>query len=249
MRRGIPLIAASLAIWILYRVFQIVRAYEPGRPLPPGYREAGLGDVTIQLGKSEIISRLDGRRQWSLKVYKIDLKHQVLGADPDQFTSATFDNIHEGILYRDGKPEATFSARTASFDNPTQRFDVRGGIKVRTVHGDTVESDNLLWSDREDFVRFPNGAKGIFKGNSLSAPVVFYAPKRRALQCPQGADATFKGYPLRASVLYWDIANERVEMPGPVSGERKGLRFSARQATLDLKTRELKANNGVAELR
>jgi len=87
--------------------------------LPPGYKEAGLGDVSIQLGKSEIISRLDGKRQWSLKVDKIDLHHQGFALDPDQFTSASFDNIHEGVFYRDGKPEATFSARTASFDNPT----------------------------------------------------------------------------------------------------------------------------------
>src|SRR5437588_831000 len=110
MRRGIPLLAAILAIWILYRVFQIVRAYEPGVSRPAGYREAGLGDISIQLGKSEVISRLDGRRQWSLHVDRIDLHHASSGSDPDQFNNAVFSNIREGVFYRSGKPEATFSA-------------------------------------------------------------------------------------------------------------------------------------------
>lgn len=249
MRRGIPLLGAFLSIWILYRVFHLVRAYEPGGRPPPGYKEAGLGDISIQLGKSEIISRLEGRRQWSLQVDRIDLHHTSFGGDPDQFSNAVFANIREGVFYRNGKPEAKFSANRATFDNPTQQFNVHGKIRVRTVHGDTVEADDLIWSDRDDYVRFTNGAKGVFKGNRLTAPVVFYSPKKRTLQCPQGAEGTFKGYPLKASVLYWDIGAERVEMPGHVSGDRRGLHFTANQATLDLKTRELKANDGTAELR
>lgn len=248
LRRAIPFILAFAAILGLVSLFRVVQRYDPGAGRGPSFEEGGLGDISVQFGKSEIIARSAGVRRWRLIADRIDLHRYPSGA-LENIRTADFRGIHDGILYRSGKPEATFSAQHASYDHVQQRFDIKKKIRVKTVKGDSLQSEECIWSDKDDFVRFPSGAHGTFGKNSVSAPTLLYAPKKRLVQCPQGADAMFEGHPLHATVLYWDLVTDRVDLPGPVNGERKGMKFSVANAKLDLKSHEMSANEGTAELR
>ena len=248
MRRAIPILIATTVLLSLVRLFRVAQQYDPSAGQGPGYEEGGLGDVSVQFGRSEIISRSAGVRRWRLIADRIDL-HRYPSGGLETVRSADFKGIHDGVLYREGRPEAYFSAQTAAFDHQQQRFDIKNGIHVKTVKGDQLESQECIWSDRDDFVRFPSGAHGKFGKNIVSAPFLLYAPKKRTVQCPQGADAVLEGYPVHATVLFWDLAAERVDFPGPINGERKGIKFTAARANLDMKRHVLHANDGTADLR
>ncbi len=238
-------IAALIGLVVLYRIAQ---RFDPTAQMPPGYRDAGLGDVGIRMGPSNIAFRHDGRNVWIIHADRIDLRHQP-GGDFDALKSADFNGITNGTLFREGKKDAGFSAKTATYDQNSQRFDVRGDIRIHTVHGDTLSSEEMIWTDKDEFVRFPGGAKGEFGKNRVSAPLLLFAPKKRIIQCPQGAYGIFEGHPLTASELFWDIGKKRVDLPGTVSGERKNLQFTARNAVLDLKTHKLSGNEGQFHIR
>jgi hypothetical protein len=247
MKRLLPFLAALAALIVLVRVFREVQKYDPTVLHEPGYVEGGLGDITIRFGNSEIISRSEGVRQWKVTADKIDLKRYP-GGSLDQFRTADFEGIHDGIFYRKGKPEAFFSARKASFDQQQQRFDIREQIRVMTTKGDRLSAEDCVWSDRDDYVRFPTGASGRFGKNTVSAPMLLYQPRKRVVQCPQGAHGHWGPYHLEASVLNWDLERELIEMPGLVSGEAKGFRFTSQSAMYDLKRHKLSGNNGQATL-
>ena len=243
MRRFVPTIFAVVVLLLLVRLFREVQTSQ----IAPGYPESGLEDISIRFGKSEIISRSAGVRQWRIMADKIELK-RFPGGGLDQFRTAEFGGIRDGIFYRKGTMEAFFSAGQAAYDQSQQRFDIRGNIRVRTTKGDTLAAEDCVWSDRDDYVRFPTGARGTFGKNRVSAPMLLYEPKKRLVQCPQGAEGLLGGYNLQAAVLNWDLEGQRVDMPGLVNGYRKGLQFTVQSASLDLKRHELSGNNGHASL-
>jgi len=248
MPRWLPPLLALLALAGLAWLLRVVQRFDPGRPLDSAYQTAGLGEVSLRLAGASIISRSQGRRLWHIRADRIDLL-RVPGAGPEEFRAAEFHVIRAGTLYRDGRAEATFSAKSAVFDQHARQFAVRGRIRVGTPRGDRLESEELIWSEQDDFVRFPAGTRGIFRRNRLAAPSLVFSPRRRMVQCPQGAEGVFAGYPVRATQLYWDLEKEIVDCPGPVSGERRGIAFSASRATLDLRRRLLKANKGTLIVR
>ena len=211
-------------------------------------RNAGVGDVVVEFGDALVLNRTQGRRQWSLEAARIVLSRPS-GTAVEQLRQADFQRIRNGTLYREGRPEGFFSAESATFDHLAQRFDIRGGIRYRNVKGDQVASEFLQWSEKDDFVRFPRGASGKIRGNTLKTPMLLYHARKRTLECPQGAEGVFNGYPARATKLFWDIGKEIVEFRGPVSGTRKGIEFSAQSARLNLKTRDLEANKPLLKLR
>ncbi len=250
MRKLAPLLIAVLVLIGLIRLFQTVRQYDPSIQARAASRDAGLGDISVQFGPSEVISRSEGRRAWSVKADEIDIR-SLIGGDLDQFRAAAFHNIHDGVLYRDGRPEAAFAAQSASFEEAVQRFTINGQIRVATARGDRLSADQLIWTRQDDYVRFPHGARGTIGGARVDAPALLYAPRKRLLQCPQGAEIAFKDYAFsgHAAALFWDVAAQHVDMPGPVSGIRKGMRVAAARATLDLKRHEIHANDGSVALR
>jgi hypothetical protein len=247
MKRFLPLIAAGIALVLLIWLFREVQQFDRSAQPAAGYAEGGMGDISIRFGKSEIISRSAGVRQWRVVADKIELKRYP-GGGLDQFRTAEFDGIHDGIFYRKGKTEAFFRANNATFDQAQQRFDIRGKIRVTTTKTDTLAAEDCIWSDRDDFVRFPSGARGKFGKNTVSAPMLLYQPKKRIVQCPQGATGELGGYRVQATILNWDLDRQVVEMPGLVSGERKGIRFTVQSGALDLKRHLLTGNNGHAAL-
>jgi len=248
LRRLLPPLIAIAVILGLYRLYRVAQVYDPSVREAMDLQRSGAGDVSIQFGDAFILNRSGGRRQWSLEAKQIDLR-RPMGGGIEHLSAADFRGIKNGTLYRDGKPESFFAADSATFDHSAQRFDIRGGIRFHNTKGDQVASEFLQWSERDDFVRFPQGASGKIRGNTIKTPMLLYHARKRTLDCPQGAEGIFNGYPARATKLFWDIGKEIVEFRGPVSGSRKGLDFQAESARLNLKTRDLIANKPTLELR
>jgi hypothetical protein len=248
MRRLLPTILALIVLAGLIALFRIAQRFDPSAGRGPGYREAGMGDVSVRLANTLLIAREAGRTQWQMRADRIELRRGA-NDDLEYYRSADFTGIRDGVLYREGRPETFFTARQATFDQPQQRFDVRGDIRLRSAKGDTIQAEECLWSERDDFVRLPQGARGVFRGQKISTPNLLYSPRRRLLECPQGADAVLDGHPLRAAALYWDVEKQRINCPGFVSGSRKSLTYFAQDVVYDLKARTLKANKGWAQIR
>ena len=248
IRRLLPPLIAIAVIFGLIRLYRVAQRYDPSVREAMDRSAGAAGDVSIQFGDALIVNRTGGRRQWSLEAKQIDLR-RPMGGGIEQLSTADFRGIKNGTLYREGKPESFFAADSARFDQSAQRFDIRGGIRFHNTKGDQVASEFLQWSERDDFVRFPQGASGKIRGNTIKTPMLLYHARKRTLDCPQGAEGIFNGYPARATKLFWDIGKEIVEFQG-VSGARKGLdHFQAESATLNLKTRDLIANKASLELR
>jgi hypothetical protein len=246
MRRILPTLIALAVLAGLVALFRVAQRFDPSRQM--GYGQGPLGDVSIRFEGATIISREAGRTQWSVEADLIELKRTAYG-DLENYRAADFTGIKNGVFHRGGKPEAFFSARRATFDQPTQQFTVREKIRLRSAKGDTLESEECVWSEREDFVRLPQGAKGVFSGHKLSAPFLLFSPRKRLVQCPQGAEATLDGNPVHAASMFWDIEKGQVRCPGPVSGTRGSLMYQVNDVEIDLKAHAFHANNGTARLR
>src|ERR1043165_6785303 len=107
MRRWIPTALALLAIFALVQLFRLAQRFDPTAPAPAGYQEAGLGDVSIRLDDTIVIQRNAGVPIWQLHAKQIDLR-RAPGGDFDALRQAEFKSIDNGILYREGKPDARF---------------------------------------------------------------------------------------------------------------------------------------------
>lgn len=248
MRRLLPVFAALAVLTGLGLLFRYAQRFDPSAGSGADYREGGMGEVSIRMEGSTIISRREGVIEWTMRADRVDFV-RAIGGDLENYRAIEFVGVQEGMLYREGKPEAAFSAQRAVFDQPSQRLDVFGTIRLRSRRGDRLDAETLVWSQQEEFARFPQGAKGLIRGNRFTAPVVLYSAKQRLVQCPQGVEGTFDGYPLQAAALYWDVDRETLDLPGAVSGTRRGLTFTAQRAQLNLKTRQLKANRVTAQIR
>jgi len=247
MRRLLPTLAALALLTGLVVLFRVAQRYDPSAA-GADYREAGMGDISVRFEGVVMVARSQGQRQWRLRADRIDLR-RAPGGGLDDFRSADFQRIHDGVFYRDGRPEALFAARQATFDQGVRRFFVHGGIRVRSVKGDRLESEEMVWAERDDVVDFPRGATGVLRGHRISAPRLLYSFKDRMVQCPQGARGVFNGAPVQAAVLFWDVERGRVRCPGVVSTTRKDLSFTSQSADFDLKKRSWEANRVRLRLR
>jgi hypothetical protein len=248
MRRLLPVFAALAAVAGLGALLRYAQRFDPSAERGADNREGGMGEVSIRLEGSTIISRREGVMEWTMRADRVDFV-RAIGGDLENYRAIEFVGVREGLLYRDGKLEAAFSAQRAVFDQPSQRLDVAGAIRLRSRKGDQLDAETLVWSQQDEFARFPQGAKGLIRGNRFTAPLVLYSAKQRLVQCPQGVEGTFDGHPLQAASLYWDVDRELLDLPGTVSGARRGLTFTAQRAQLNLKTRQLKANGVSAQIR
>ena len=216
----------------LVRLFRVVQKFDPSAQHNVG---SGLSDVSIRFEGAEITSRHGGVPDWSVQADRIDLKKTDYGG-LDNYSSADFVGVHNGVFYRDGKKEAAFKAKEATYDPQKQRFSIYGGIQLVSTKGDTLNAEQCLWSEREDSVRLERGMNGVIDGHKITAPYVLFTPKKRVVNCPQGAEALFDGYPLHASNLLWDVNSGHVHCLGPVSGKRRSMSFTAANADIYLDT-------------
>lgn len=242
MRRILPILVALAAIAGLMVVYRVVQRYElTAQPVEET-------QIVLRLEDSQIIARAAGRRQWSMRVDRIDL-HSGPGRTLESYDSVEFIGIRDGVMYRGDRPEAFFSAERAVFSQPLLTFDIRGNILLRSTGGDRLQAEACTWSEQEDFIRFPQGARGSLSGHTIEAPFLLYSPRKNEVQCPQGASGTFHHQRLQASALVWDVDRGIVRCMGPVTGTRKNLTFSAQGAELDLKAHTLMANKVSLQLR
>jgi hypothetical protein len=233
MKRIIPTILVLAVLFGLVRLFRVVQKFDPTAQHNVG---SGLPDVSIRFEGAEIVSRHAGVPDWTVQADRIDLRRTDYGG-LDNYSSADFIGVHNGVFYRDGKKEAFFKAKNASYDPQKQHFIINGGIHLTSMKGDTLASEQCLWSEREDTVRLERGMNGVIDGHKINAPYVLFSPKKRVVNCPQGAEALFDGYPLHASNLLWDVNSGHVHCLGPVSGKRKSMSFTAANADIYLDTK------------
>jgi hypothetical protein len=244
-RRTLATLAVLAALYGLIRLFRIAQQYDPSLQRSTGANDV---DVSIRLNDATLISRDQGKPRWSLRAHQIVL-HPLPYGGLESYRSAEFTGIRDGRLYRDGKPEATFSANKATFDQSTQRFDITGGLSLKTRKGDSMTAEECVWSEHEDFVRLPRGGTGVFNGYQLKAPMLLYEPRKRMVQCPEGGEAIRKSESIRAAAITWDVNTGQVTCKGPVSGERGLLSFTVQSLAMNVKKNTLTANNGVARAR
>jgi hypothetical protein len=241
----LPLFATLLVLYGLVRLFRIAQQYDPSNTENGG--SAGI-DVAIRLNDAVLVSREQGKPRWKLRATRIELHPQPYGG-LDSFQSAEFTGIRDGQLFRDGKQEATFFATRATFEQASQRFDISGGLSLKTRKGDSMTAEECVWSEAEDFVRLPRGGTGVFNGYRLKAPLLLYEPKKRLVQCPQGGEAERKGESVRAASIMWDVEAGHVHCMGPVSGTRGAISYTVQSLSMDAKKNTMKANNGIATVR
>jgi hypothetical protein len=244
-RRTLATLAVLATLFGLVRLFRIAQQYDPSLQRVGGANDV---DVSIRLNDAVLVSRDQGRPRWTLRARSIEL-HPLPYGGLESYRSAEFTGIQDGRLFRDGKPEATFSANRATFEQATQRFDITGGLTLKTRKGDSMTAEECVWSENEDFVRLPRGGTGVFNGYQLKAPLLLYQPRKRIVQCPQGGEAVRKGESIRAAAITWDVNTGRVQCAGPVSGERGPLSFTVQSLTMNVKKNTLSANRGVARVR
>src|ERR1043166_749417 len=158
MRTGVKtiyVVGALVALGGLVYLMRVAQRYQVGM----AEQGPGLEQISVEFGPSVIIQREAGVPQWKVETERIDLRRPQYG-EADQFQYADFHRIHNGMIYREGKPEAKFSAEAASYDQVGKKFSVRGGIQFDTVKGDHFKTPELVWTEKEDFVRCPQGAQG-----------------------------------------------------------------------------------------
>src|SRR5256885_1375430 len=147
MRRILPTVITVVVLAGLIKLFRIVQQYDPA--LNHGAGQAP--DISVQLTGATLLSRRAGKPEWTMQADRIDMRPQ--GSEGlESFRSAEFRGIHSGVLYKDGREEVTFSARGATYEQASQKFEISGGLRIRDRKGDDVQADECQWSEREDFI-------------------------------------------------------------------------------------------------
>src|SRR4051812_8381115 len=107
--RTIYVIVALAALCGLVYLMRLAQRYQVGL----AEQGPGLEQISVEFGPSVIIQREAGVPQWKVETERIDLRRPQYG-EADQFQYADFHRIHNGVIYREGKPEARFAAESAS---------------------------------------------------------------------------------------------------------------------------------------
>lgn len=244
MRRVLPTILAIAAIGFLAGLLRLVQQWDPGAVRD----DRMLDGLAMSAMDAVMVSRARGVVQWRISVDRIDLRRPA-GAELTDFTTADFVNIRQGEVYDAGKVTATFQAMEATYERPTKRLDVRRSIRLSSAEGNRFSSERCIWTEHDEYARFPEGATATVRGDSVRAPTMIYSTRSGLLQCPNGAEALFRGRSVVARTLDWDTAEQIVRCTGPVTGSRDRMRFSAAYAELNLRSRIIRVNKGTADLR
>jgi hypothetical protein len=227
----------------LIAVFRKAQQFDPARIAMERSGRGPLGEINLQFVRPTIIARTAGIEDWRVKVDRID----VLAGMSDTLESyreVKFLNIHDGRFQKNGRPFAAFRAHAATYAPATQSFELTGEMHLRTVKGDRITSRLARWSEKDDFVRFPEGAEAVFEKNTLLTPQLLVEPRRRLVQCPIGGDAVLNGRKVRADALFWDVDRGIVECPGTVMGESKNMVFQSQSVVFNLKQKTIKTARG-----
>lgn len=243
MNRPLAVGLTLLLVAALTAVFRVAQRYDPARIAMEREGRGPMGEINFQFENPTIIARTAGVEDWRVNVDRIDVLGDI-GGSLENYRQVKFFGIRDGVFRKNGKPYARFRAQSATFDPSQQQFELTGEMAVRTHQGDRLTSKFARWSERDDFIRFPEGAEGKIEGRPVKSPQVMLEPRKRIVQCPIGAEVVLNGRLVRADSLYWDVEKGRVECPGTISGERKGMLFQAQSVVFNLKAKTMHAARG-----
>ncbi|MFN2448571.1 MAG: hypothetical protein ABR508_02090 [Candidatus Baltobacteraceae bacterium] len=128
------------AALLLYVIIGIVLAGREPAPPPPG------SEPIVLMGCKGIGNRIS-TRSWSFQC-----KRATMSADG---VNATIEGVHDGVLYKKGKPYLKLSAKEVAIN--TQSFDFNA---IGTVHIETISSnDGTTRTFETDLVQWTNATK------------------------------------------------------------------------------------------
>jgi len=243
--RLIPVSSAMAILILLWFVYQRVQQFDPS------HRAAGVdsgAESSLTAEDAVVIARKDGRPMWRLDVDQIGLQ-RLPDSDLTDFHTAEFRRIRSGVVYGTRGADAFFKANAATYRKAMRRLEVDGGIEIKTTRNDRFSTRQCVWTETDDFARFPLGGNAVIDGNRIEAPEMLYATGERLLQCPRGATAMVRGQTLSAATLEYNANTASILCGGPVAGSWRELDFVANRASLDLKRRSIRANKGSVTLR
>ncbi len=243
-RRALAVVTALTVLGVLLVVFQVVRRYDPAAVSA----QVEMEDSALSAEEAWMTCRLRGVTQWTVHVGRIDLRRSP-EADLTEYHTAVFDGVKQGVFFSGGRARATFAADRATYERVPRRLEVAGHIELETPEGERFESEECVWTEQDEFARFPHGAKAVLNGDTLTAPEMLFSTRLRVVQCPRGAVASFRRQTVRAATLVWDVEDKRIQCSGPVTGTRGDIEFVAERAELDLRARTIHVNKGALELR
>jgi hypothetical protein len=239
------LCAFIIGLWILSRV---ALRYEPLSRLDPTFRQADMGDVSMEIRDAWLIQRSKGITQWSFNCDLLRVR-SLAGGDFDRYQGAEFVGLTRGKYYKEGKQQATFAANRADYDDPTKTFTIHDKIRVTTQKGERITSDYCSWSEKQDFIRFSQGARLTSKHGWLQTPNALFEPRDRVLQCPTGGEGVIDKQRVQASALFYDMESELLQFPQTVTVDRKNVKLIGQGVEIELKTSKMHANKGHIILR
>ena len=108
-----------------------------GRDLPPPP-----GAAPVVLGSGGVTAHRMSNKSWSLYY-----DHAQTSPDGSQ---AEIDGIHNGVLYKDGKPYITLSARHVSVNTVSNDFTATGDVHITQVKGAinrAFDTDLIVWTN------------------------------------------------------------------------------------------------------
>lgn len=243
LRRAIAVAVLTAVLAGLAMLYRYVSRFEPTTA-----RSASTLEAVIQAEDAFVMSRLRGRPQWTMRVARIELR-RLPESDLTEFHTAECRGVREGRLLENGRVRATFSAETATYERLLRRLDIQGGLRFRSADGEEISAPRCLWTEQDEYARFPMGAKAKLAEGTVEAPTAIYSTRSRVLVCPDGATATIRRQSVRAGMLEWDISARKVRCALGVSAERKSLQLHAETAELDLQARTLHMNRGSVSFR
>jgi hypothetical protein len=144
---------------VAFTLFLIAGVLLAGRDETPLSR-----DSSVRFGQGHAEGRRLTTRSWSCDYDKMT-------ANNDQ-TIMDVDGVHDGIIYREGKPYLRLRAQHFSVNTMTHDFSANGKLHVETVdrtHPRAFESDSLAWNE---------GAQTL----TVNTPLTFYSESDEPLR-------------------------------------------------------------------
>jgi LPS export ABC transporter protein LptC len=128
------ILAGATLIGLMVASFVALKDYQPfGRSEQP----AGMPNIGLRLEDADMVGRQGGSKAWRFGARRIEVSQ---GRD-----SATFSDIRNGVVYNNGTPAITLTARKLVYNSFTQDIRATGGIQVVSGNNLSIKTSNLVW--------------------------------------------------------------------------------------------------------
>ncbi|HEY0799191.1 MAG TPA: hypothetical protein VGD50_08570 [Candidatus Baltobacteraceae bacterium] len=134
LKQLIALVIISIAIWVGYEVYQ-----------------AGLDEVQPTGPMSEVMGAGAGRGFRNISTPSWSFDYDKVIASPDNTVMDLY-GVHNGVFYKDGKPNMRLRAKHIIANVSTHNFIVEGPLHIETIGGTrkrTLDTTAAVWDDGE----------------------------------------------------------------------------------------------------